>query len=57
MHYKFSLTLQIYNECYYLRRNFKAVYNEVAKLGGEIMIAEDGSTDCPKEFSKKFFCT
>jgi len=54
MHYKFSLILPIYNECYYLRRNFKAVYNEVTKLGGEIIIAEDGSTDCSKELSKKF---
>lgn len=52
---RFTLILPIYNECENLKRNFPIIYKEIMKLGNsEIIIAEDGSTDCTKEYVRKF---
>ncbi len=52
---RFSLILPVFNGCEELKRNFMPIYREVCKLGDcEIIIAEDGSTDCSKEAAKDF---
>ncbi|MGC8478731.1 MAG: glycosyltransferase [Candidatus Micrarchaeia archaeon] len=52
---RFSLILPIYNECENLRKNFPAIYKELKKIGdSEVIIAEDGSKDCTKEYARKF---
>lgn len=52
---RFSLILPVFNGCEELKENFMPIYREVSKLGDcEIIIAEDGSTDCSKEVAKDF---
>ncbi len=52
---RLSLILPIYNECENLRKNFPAIYKELRKIGdSEVIIAEDGSKDCTKEYARKF---
>ncbi len=52
---RLSLILPLYNECSNLKRNFKKVYKAVQEIGNsEIILAEDGSTDCTKKYAKQF---
>lgn len=52
---RLSLILPVYNGCEDLRKNFMKIYREVARLGEcEIIIAEDGSTDCSREVAERF---
>jgi glycosyltransferase involved in cell wall biosynthesis len=51
---RLSLILPLYNECSNLRRNFRKIYKAVNDIGdSEIILAEDGSTDCTKEYARK----
>lgn len=52
---RLSLVLPVYNECGNLKRNFMKIYDAVQEIGdSEIIIAEDGSTDCTKRYAKRF---
>ncbi len=49
-----SIILPVYNDCSNLQHNFRRIYNQAQKLGSfEIIIAEDGSTDCTKRIVEK----
>ncbi len=52
---RLSLVLPVYNECGNLRRNFMRIYDAVQEIGdSEIILAEDGSTDCTKRYAQRF---
>jgi glycosyltransferase involved in cell wall biosynthesis len=49
-----SIILPVYNDCINLQHNFRGIYNQAQRLGSfEIIIAEDGSTDCTKHIVEK----
>ncbi len=50
-----AIILPVCNECANLKRNFDKIYSAAKKLGSfEIIIAEDGSTDCTRSLAKKY---
>lgn len=52
---RLSLILPVYNGCEELKRNFMPIYKGVvAGRDAEIIIAEDGSTDCTKKVAMDF---
>ena len=52
---RLSLILPLYNECGNTRRNFMKIYDVVQEIGdSEIILAEDGSTDCTKHYVRRF---
>jgi hypothetical protein len=52
---RLSLILPLYNECGNIRRNFMKIYDAVQEIGdSEIILAEDGSTDCTKRYVRRF---
>ncbi|MGC9132138.1 MAG: glycosyltransferase [Candidatus Micrarchaeia archaeon] len=51
---RFSLIIPVYNEIDNLKKNLPKIYREVKRLKGELIVAEDGSTDGSKEYIKEF---
>lgn len=50
--YRFALIIPVYNEYKNLSKNFLKIYEKVRELGGQLIIAEDGSTDGSKGLIK-----